>query len=52
MKLSLFSKILITLLIFPMYYINLIIIIIAWDGKYMIVFDLMDKIWIKETKEV
>ena len=35
-----------------MYYINLIIIIIAWDGKYMIVFDLMDKIWDKETKEV
>ena len=35
-----------------MYYINLIIIIIAWDGKYMIVFDLMDKIWIKETKKV
>ena len=52
MKLSLFSKILMTLLLFPMFYINLIIVVMAWDGKYMIVFDLMDKIWIKETKKV
>ena len=40
-------KVLLTLICFPMLWLNLLIVIIMWDGKFMVVHHLMDLIWDK-----
>ena len=40
-------KILLTLICFPMWWLNLLIVIIMWDGKFMVVHQLADLIWDK-----
>jgi hypothetical protein len=31
-----------------MFWLNFVIVLLMWDGKYMVVFDIMDKIWNKD----
>ena len=40
-------KIILTILAMLMWYINLIIVLIMWDGKFMVVDDLLELIWKK-----
>ena len=46
-------KIILSLLTIVMWWVNMIIVIIMWDGKFMIALDLVELIWDKpESKEV
>ena len=38
-------KVLATLICFFMFCLNTVIVLLMWDGKYMVVFDIVDKIW-------
>jgi len=40
-------KIILSILAMLMWWINSIIVLIMWDGKFMVVHDLMDMIWDK-----
>ena len=40
-------KVLLTLICVPMWWLNLLIVIIMWDGKFMAVHQLADLIWDK-----
>ena len=42
-------KIILSVLAMLMWWINLLIIVIMWDGKFMVVHDLMDIIWDKDN---
>ena len=44
-------KIILTLLTVIMWYVNLIIVLIMWDGKFMIVDIMLDLIWEKPEKD-
>ena len=46
-------KVLITLISLPIWYLNLLIVVIMWDGKFMVTTELIDLIWDKtfKTKE-
>tara|TARA_R110002153_G_scaffold207063_1_gene359941 strand:+ start:938 stop:1114 length:177 start_codon:yes stop_codon:yes gene_type:complete len=44
-------KIILTLLTVIMWYVNLIIVLIMWDGKFMIADDLVNLIWEKPDKD-
>jgi hypothetical protein len=43
-------KALLTLICFPMWWLNLLIVIIMWDGKFMMVHQLVDLIWGKPNQ--
>jgi len=38
-------KILATLICFPMWWLNLLIVVIMWDRKFLVTTDLFDLIW-------
>ena len=42
-------KIILSVLAMLMWWINSIIVVIMWDGKFMVVHDLMDIIWDKDN---
>lgn len=46
-------KVLITLISVPIWYLNLLIVLIMWDGKFMVTSELIDLVWGKtfKTKE-
>jgi hypothetical protein len=44
-------KLVLSLLCTVMWYINLIIVLIMWDGKFMVVHELLDLIWEKPEKD-
>lgn len=41
-------KVLASLICTLMFWLNFVIVLLMWDGKYMVVFDIMDKIWNKD----
>jgi hypothetical protein len=41
-------KVLASLICMLMFWLNFVIVLLMWDGKYMVVFDIMDKIWNKD----
>jgi hypothetical protein len=46
-------KIILSILVILMWYVNIIIVLIMWDGKFMVVDKLVHLIWEKpESKEV
>ena len=46
-------KILLTIICVPIWYLNLLIVLIMWDRKFLVSDELMDLIWLKSnnTKE-
>jgi len=40
-------KILITVIAIPMWWLNIVIVVIMWEGKFMVVNKLIDLIWDK-----
>jgi len=43
-------KILATLICFPMWWLNLLIVVIMWDRKFLVTTDLFDLIWNEDYK--
>lgn len=43
-------KVLVTLISVPMWWLNLLIVIIMWDGNFMVVHQLPELIWEKSDK--
>jgi hypothetical protein len=41
-------KILASFICMLMFWLNFVIVLLMWDGKCMVVFDIMDKIWNKD----
>ena len=42
-------KVLVTLICLPIWYLNLLIVVIMWDGKFMVSSELIDLIWLEES---
>ena len=42
-------KVLVTLICLPIWYLNLLIVVIMWDRKFMVSSELIDLIWLEES---